>query len=65
VDSVIGLLRYYGYLRRICSVVQYLAERMKLVAVSGIYMRLVAECLVHAGNILLVPASFGQDSCCN
>jgi hypothetical protein len=32
------------------------AERMKLVAVSGVYMILVAECLVYIGNILLVPA---------
>jgi hypothetical protein len=40
------------------------AERMKLVAVSGVYMRLVAECLVHFGNILRVSASFGRDSCC-
>jgi hypothetical protein len=37
---------------------------MKLVAVSGMYMRLVVECLVHIGNILLVPALFGCDSCC-
>jgi hypothetical protein len=27
-------------------------------------MKLVAECLVPTRNILLVPASFGQDSCC-
>jgi hypothetical protein len=32
------------------------AERMKLVAVSVVYMRSVAECLVHIGNILLVSA---------
>jgi hypothetical protein len=37
---------------------------MKLVAVSGVYIRLVAECLVHFGNMLLAPASFGHDSCC-
>jgi hypothetical protein len=29
-------------------------ELMKLVAVSGVNMRLVAGCLVHIGNILLV-----------
>jgi hypothetical protein len=27
-------------------------------------MRGVARCLVHIRNILLVPASFGQDLCC-
>jgi hypothetical protein len=39
---------------------------MKLVALSDIYiyMRLVAACLVHTGNILLAPASFSHDSCC-
>jgi hypothetical protein len=40
------------------------AERMKLIAVSGVYMRIVAECPVHMRNKLLVPASFGRDSCC-
>jgi hypothetical protein len=40
------------------------AERMKRIAVSGIYMRLVAERLVHPRDILLALASFGQDSCC-
>jgi hypothetical protein len=40
------------------------AERMNLVAMPGVYMRLVAECLVHTGNILLVPAAFGRDSFC-
>jgi hypothetical protein len=32
------------------------AERMKLVLDSGVYMRLVAGCMVHTGNILPVPA---------
>jgi hypothetical protein len=40
------------------------ARRLKLVAVFGICMRLVAECFVHTGNILLVPASYGRDSYC-
>jgi hypothetical protein len=40
------------------------AELMKPVAVSGVHMRLVTECVVHNGNILLVPALFDQDSCC-
>jgi hypothetical protein len=40
------------------------AGSMKLVAVSGVYMRLVVECLVHIGNILLVSVSFSRDSCC-
>jgi hypothetical protein len=43
------------------------AEHMKLVALSGVHMRLAAECLVHIGNIWLVPASFhilfGQGIC--
>jgi hypothetical protein len=33
---------------------------MKLVAVSGVHMRLVAECPAHIGNILLVVTSFGR-----
>lgn len=37
---------------------------MKHVAVSDVYMRLVAECLVHTEDLLLLPVSFGQDSCC-
>jgi hypothetical protein len=36
---------------------------MNLVALFGVYMRFAAECLVHIGNILLVPASFDRDSC--
>jgi hypothetical protein len=45
----------------LCDMVS--AERMKLVAVSGKYVRFSAECLVHIGNILLLPASSGHDSC--
>jgi hypothetical protein len=37
---------------------------MMVDAVSGVYMMLVAEYLVHIGNILLVPASFSLDSQC-
>jgi hypothetical protein len=40
------------------------AECMALVMVSCVYMRLVAECLVQVGYILLVPASFAHNSCC-
>jgi hypothetical protein len=40
------------------------AERVKLFEVSGVYIRLLAEYLVNIGNMLLVPASFGWDSCC-
>jgi hypothetical protein len=40
------------------------ADRMKLVAVAGVYMRLVTQCLVHIEIILLVPASYTRDSFC-
>jgi hypothetical protein len=29
-----------------------------------LHIRLGVECLGHIGNILLVPVSFGRDSCC-
>jgi hypothetical protein len=40
------------------------AECMKIVVVSGVCMSLIAEYVVHIGNILLVPASYGHDPCC-
>jgi hypothetical protein len=33
-------------------------------AVHGVYMRLVAECVVNTENLLLVPGSFVRDSVC-
>jgi hypothetical protein len=38
------------------------AERMKLAAVSALYVTFAAERLVHIGNILLVPVSYFHDS---
>jgi hypothetical protein len=35
---------------------------MKLVVLPAV--KLVGECLVHIGDILLVPTTLGQDSCC-
>jgi uncharacterized membrane protein len=40
------------------------AECIKFIAVSGVYVKLVVDCLVHIGNILLVPALFVRDAYC-
>jgi hypothetical protein len=30
----------------------------------GVHVRLVVECVVYIGNVLLVSVSFREDSCC-